>query len=61
MTSVTSQGAVPFWPSVLAVLTGYSDMADGQMAAAIAHADRLASKLYSLPMHDASMLLPLSG
>lgn len=41
------QGSVPFWPSVLAQLTGYTEASSPPFASAIAHAGRLCSKLYT--------------
>ena len=41
------QGSVPFWPSVLSQLTGYSESGSPPFASAIAHAGRLCSKLYT--------------
>lgn len=42
-----AQGSVPFWPSVLAQLTGYTEASSPPFASAIAHAGRLCSKLYT--------------
>lgn len=41
------QGSVPFWPSVLSQLTGYTEASSPQFPSAIAHAGRLCSKLYT--------------
>jgi hypothetical protein len=43
----TPQGSVPFWPSVLSQLTGYTEASSPPFASAIAHAGRLCSKLYT--------------
>ena len=42
-----AQGSVPFWPSVLSQLTGYTKAGNPPFASAIAHAGRLCSKLYT--------------
>jgi hypothetical protein len=42
-----AQGSVPFWPSVLSQLTGYTEASSPPFASAIAHAGRLCSKLYT--------------
>ncbi len=42
-----AQGSVPFWPSVLSQLTGYTEAGNPPFASAIAHAGRLCSKLYT--------------
>lgn len=38
---------MPFWPSVLSQLTGYTEAGNPPFASAIAHAGRLCSKLYT--------------
>eukprot|EP00798_Chlamydomonas_sp_ICE-L_P016768 gene16768-23043_t len=40
------RGAVPFWPSMLAKLTGYEDMAAPELMAAVHVAQKLARSLF---------------
>ena len=49
------QGSVPFWPSVLSQLTGYTEGSSRPFASAIACAGRLCSKLYTCAEVAASM------
>ena len=39
------QGSVPFWPAVLAQLTGCSEPGNAAFVAAISHAERLRTRL----------------
>ncbi len=49
------QGSVPFWPSALAAMTGYSESSSPIFAAALQHGDRLAQKLFAgLPEQHAA-------
>ena len=43
------QGSVPFWPSVLAQLTGFTEAGAPAFASAIGHAERLCAKIISTP------------
>ncbi len=43
------QGSVPFWPSVLSQLTGFTEASTPIFASAIGHAERLCTKLCSGP------------
>lgn len=52
------QGAVPSWPTVLSLLTGYSEGGNSQFAAAIVHADRLTAKLFAVPEQPMGLGLP---
>jgi hypothetical protein len=56
-----SQGSVPFWPSVLSQLTGYSESGSPPFASAIAHAGRLCSKLYTSVDSSLAPNLPAPG
>ena len=38
---------MPFWPSALAAMTGYSESSSPIFAAALQHGDRLAQKLFA--------------
>ena len=38
---------MPFWPSALAAMTGYSESGSPIFAAALQHGDRLAQKLFA--------------
>lgn len=40
-----NQGVIPFWPSMLAKLTGYQDMSTPELSVAIKSAQRLCSRL----------------
>ncbi len=53
-----AQGSVPFWPSVLAQLTGYTEASSPPFASAIAHAGRLCSKLYNSVDPSAAAYMP---
>ena len=44
-----AQGSVPFWPSVLSQLTGYTEASTPAFASAIGHAERLCTKLCNEP------------
>lgn len=59
-----SRGVIPFWPSMLAKLTGYQDMSTPELSVAIKGAQRLCCRLNTLqaPMVTAPMTsLPLTG
>jgi len=43
------QGSVPFWPSVLSQLTGFTEASTPVFASAIGHAERLCTKLCAPP------------
>ena len=53
-----TQGSVPFWPSALAAMTGYSESSSPIFAAALQHGDRLAQKLFVGPPDQHAVVQP---
>lgn len=51
-----NQGVIPFWPSMLAKLTGYQDMSTPELSVAIKSAQRLCSRLHGSSSTGASAL-----
>ena len=51
-----NQGVIPFWPSMLAKLTGYQDMSTPELSVAIKSAQRLCSRLHGGAPTGASAL-----
>ena len=44
-----SRGIIPFWPSMLAKLTGYQDMSTPELSVAIKAAQRMCGRAGSIP------------
>lgn len=49
-----NQGVIPFWPSMLAKLTGYQDMSTPELSVAIKSAQRLCSRLQASSLSSSS-------
>lgn len=55
-----NQGVIPFWPSMLAKLTGYQDMSTPELSVAIKSAQRLCSRLQASSLSSSSNSLGMS-
>ena len=53
-----ARGIIPFWPSMLAKLTGYHDMSTPELSVAIKAAQRLTTRLPPSPSTSSSPLTP---
>ena len=49
------RGAVPFWPTILAKMTGYEDMATPELTVAVRSAQKLSRKLVYAQMYKAQL------
>jgi hypothetical protein len=53
------QGCIPTWPTTLMALTGYVETSTPGFSAAIAHADRLVTHMFSGASHTVVVPLPI--